>query len=407
MAMVSMHTSPTATPGRGDAGGINVLQLSLARGLANRGIAVDLLTRAEAEPEVTELFPGVTLRTIAAGGARHLPESGMADVADAFGEAVATLVGRAAPRYDLLHAHFWLSGLATLPVALELGLPFVQSFHTLGSMKNAALADSERPEPLRRLRAEAFLASEADAVVAASSAEVSALIDDLHAPASHMWVIPPGVDTTLFTPNRAGHAPELRRRLDLEDDRPLMVMAGRIEPIKAQDLAIRILAAVHSLHGWAPLLVVAGEAPIGAEGYRDSLDALAEDLGVTPHLRFVGPLDRIELADLFAAAAVTLITSYSETFGLVALESAASGTPVVGYRSAGLLESVAEGESGVLVPTRDPAAWARTVSDLLDDELSLARLSASARRHAEGFTWATATRSLLGVYESLLGRTGD
>jgi D-inositol-3-phosphate glycosyltransferase len=403
--MISMHTSPDARPGRGDSGGMNVALLGLARSLAQRGIAVDLLTRAERRPEVTELSDGVTLRTLAAGPFGAVPKGDLAALTDDFGEAVATLVGRAAPRYNLLHAHYWLSGLATLPVALELGLPFVQSFHTLAAIKNAALAEGDTPEGDRRVYSEAFLANEADAVIAGSSAEVNSLIDDVNAPADKMWVIPPGVDTELFTPARAQNSADVRRRLGLEPDRPILVVAGRIQPLKAQELAVRVLGAIHAhynLRGWAPVLVLAGEPTDGAEAYRDSLLTLATSLGVGEGVRLVGSLAREDLADLFAAASLTLIPSHSETFGLVALESAASGTPVVGYRSTGLTESVSEGQSGVLVDTRDPETWARTVSDLLGNRPALQALGTTARDHAEGFTWASAAASLTGVYKSLL-----
>jgi len=399
-----MHTSPAAQPGRGDSGGMNVSIVSLARSLASRGIEVDLLTRAEAEPEIREIHPGVTLRTLAAGPMAPLRKEALADVTDSFGEAVASLVGRDSPRYDLIHAHYWLSGIATLPVALELGLPFVQSFHTLAAMKNAALAPGDSPEPDRRLYSEAFLAHQADAVVAGSAAEATTLIDPLRAPAEKLWVIPPGADTELFHPSRRANAATTRARFGLEGDRPLLVVAGRVQPLKAQDFAVRVLGALHARGGMRPLLVLAGEATAGAEGYYATVMALASELGVADSVRVLGSLDQESLADLFAAASLTLVPSHSETFGLVALESAASGTPVIGFRGTGLLESVAEGHSGVLVDTRDPEQWATTVTSLLDNPDLLTAMRASAREHAEGFTWATASTSLLGLYESLLAR---
>jgi D-inositol-3-phosphate glycosyltransferase len=402
VAMISMHTSPADPPGRGDAGGMNVAIVALARQLAGRGLEVDLLTRATAEPAAIDLGGGVTVRTLAAGPPAPLPKSELASVADEFGEAVATLVGRSSPRYDLLHAHYWLSGLAVLPVAIELALPLVQNFHTLGAMKNAALAPGDQPEPEGRLRGEMFIANQADAIIAGSSAEVTSLIDDLRAPADRLWVIPPGVDTELFTPERAGNERSLRARLGLEAERPLLVVAARIQPLKDQELAIRVLAELHALRGWAPLLVVAGEA--SDPSYRQDLAELAIELGVGNDVRFVGALDRETLADLFAAAVLTLVPSHSETFGLVALESASSGTPVIGYRSTGLIESVADGESGILMDGRNPREWAGVISTLLADEVRLGHLAASARGHAEGFTWATSATSLLAVYESLARR---
>ena len=400
--MVSMHTAPHAQPGRGDSGGMNVALLGLATALAQQGIAVDLLTRAESRPEVIELSPGVTVRTLAAGPFGPLPKGDLAGVVDDFGEAVATAAGRTAPRYDLLHAHYWLSGLAVLPVSLELGLPLVQSFHTLAAMKNRTLAAGDTPEPDRRLFTEGFLAAQADAVIAGSSAEVDTLIDDLRAPADRLWVIPPGVDNTLFTPSRAANAATTRARLGLSPDRPILVVAGRIQHLKAQDLAVRILAAIMASGGMSPQLVLAGEPTPGAESYLASVVELANSLGVADDLRVVGALDREQLADLFAAATLTLVPSTSETFGLVALESAASGTPVIGFHSTGLVESVSEGQSGYLVRSRNPREWAGVITDLLADPTALTELGQSARRHAEGFTWATAAASLTGIYESLI-----
>ncbi len=407
VAMVSMHTSPDALPGRGDSGGLNISLLALAQGFADRGVEVDLLTRAVAEPRAVELSAGVTLRSLAAGPTEPMPKGRLPEFADEFGEAVATLAGRAAPRYDVIHAHYWLSGLATLPVALELGLPFVQSFHTIGAMKNTTLAPGEAPEPLARLRGETYLASQSDAVIAGSSAEVASIIDDLRAPAERLWVIPPGVDTELFDPARSMRADEVRAALGLPPGRPMLLVVGRIQPLKGQDLAIRVLAQLPAALTPPPLLVFAGEPTAGAEGYSSSLARLADELGVAVDIRFLGALEREELADLFAAASLTMIPSRSETFGLVALESAASGTPVVGYRGTGLVESVADGESGLLVDSREPADWARTVAGLLEDPALLERLGASARGHAEGFTWATTGASLLAVYESLLVPLGQ
>ena len=397
--MVSMHTSPVEPPGIGDAGGMNVAILALANQLARRGVEVDLLTRATGAPEERELADGVLLRSLPAGPATPLSKSGLVDVADEFGEAVAHVAGRTEPRYDLIHAHYWLSGLATLPVAIELGLPFVQTFHTLGAMKNKSLAPGDQPEHEGRLRGEAFLASQADAIVAGSAAEVDTLIDDLHTPAERLWVIPPGVDTDLFTPDRARNSSAVHERLGLPADRPLLVIAGRVQPLKDQELGIRILAEL-SMVAPAPVLVIAGEAadPV----FRARLEQAAIVHGVEADVRFVGALDRETLADLLAAAECTLVTSYSETFGLVALESAASGTPVIAFRGTGLTESVSDGESGYLVDSRDPADWAATILAHRADGARVATMRRSARGFAEGFTWATAAASHLALYEALV-----
>ena len=401
IAVVSMHTSPTQQAGTGDAGGMNISLRSTATELAARGVEVELLTRANGHAAQRDLEPGVTLHELRAGPLGPLAKDDLAGVSDEFGEAVATLAGRKSPRYDLIHAHYWLSGIATLPVALELGLPFVQSFHTLAAMKDRLAAPGAPSEPQRRRQSETYLANQANAIVAGSAAEATCLIDEVRAPAGRVWVIPPGVDIDLFRPNRVDAEPRIRDGLAVAPGRPILVIAGRLQPLKDQELAIRALAELHAIRGWAPVLVIAGEATPGGEAYANGLRSLATELGVADEVRFVGALSRERLAELFAAASVTLLPSHSETFGLVALESAASGTPVVGFRGSGMLESVSEGRSGLLVDSRNPREWAETIGQLLDDPQALGRMSESARDHALGFTWAATATALLGVYGSL------
>ncbi|QEE61780.1 glycosyltransferase [Salinibacterium sp. dk2585] len=402
VALVAMHTPPAQQAGTGDSGGLNVSLLATAHELAKRGVEVELLTRASGPPSVTLLEPGVSIHALPAGPPAPVDKSRLRALTDEFGESVARLAGRIAPRYDVIHAHYWLSGIATLPVSLELGVPFVQSFHTLAAMKNRHLATGQDPEPELRLRSEGYLASQASAVVAGSVAEVGCLIDELHAPAERVWVIPPGVDVSLFTPDRAA-AGKVRREYSIEEGRPVLAVVGRVQPLKDQELAVRTLAALRRRRGWTPVLVIAGESTPGDEPYLESLRSLATRLGVEDDVRFVGALERQPLADLLAVATVTLVPSHSETFGLVALESAASGTPVVGYRSTGLMESIAEGESGVLLDSRDPEDWAAAVGSLLDDQAARERLSRRAREHALGFTWGTNATALLALYAALAG----
>jgi D-inositol-3-phosphate glycosyltransferase len=394
VAMVSMHSSPVAQPGTADAGGMNVTILGVAAELAIRGVTVDLLTRASGPPGVSQLLPGVTLHELAAGEAGPLPKDRLSEVADEFGEAVAALARREAAGFDIVHAHYWLSGIATLPVAIELGVPLVQSFHTLAAMKDAS--GTGTTEPIIRRRSETFLATQADAIVAVSSAEATALIDAVGAPADRTWIIPPGVDLDLFRP-RAETG--IRRALDVELERPIVALAGRMQPLKGHELAVRALAEVHALRGWAPLLVIAGEVTPGDEAFLEGLRSLAGELGVASDIRFVGALHRDALAELLAEATVTLVPSFSETFGLVALESAAAGTPVIGFRAGGLAESV--GEAGVLLDTRDPRVWAREIALMIDGRQRRSALGLSARAHAEHYTWGAAATSLLGVYAGI------
>ena len=409
--MVSMHTSPAALPGTGDAGGMNVAILGLAAELAIRDVRVDLITRAAGPAATRTLLPGVTLHELPAGEPGPLPKERLPEVTDEFGEAVAALSRRDSTssktgRYDVIHAHYWLSGIATLPVAIELGLPFVQSFHTLATMKNAAGAADAEPatfpeEPVQRLRSETFLATQADAVVTSSSAEATVIIDEVGAPANRTWIIPPGVDLGLFSPRLEGTHASVRRQLGLETERPIVVVAGRVQPLKGHELAIRALAELHAIRGWAPVLVIAGEVTPGEEGYAAQLRALAGDLGVGSDVRFVGALHRDVLADLLSAAAVTLVPSFSETFGLTALESAAAGTPVLGFRSGGISEAIEEGISGFLLGNRDPRYWATELAVLIENNERRAELGITARGFAERFTWGAAATSLMGVYAGI------
>ena len=396
VALIAMHTSPTAHPGTGDAGGMNVSILGTAAELAIRDVQVDLITRATAAPRVSTLLPGVTLHEVAAGEPGPLSKERMPEAADEFGEEVARLARTS--RYDLMHAHYWLSGIAALPVAIELNLPLVQSFHTTAAMKNALAGPAQQEEPERRLRSEGFIARQADALIAASSAEATALIDLVGAPADRTWIVPPGVDLALFSPRPERAWAQTRRALGLEPDRPIVVIAGRVQPLKGHELAVRALAELHAMRGWAPLLVIAGEVTPGETSFAESLRALAAELGVASDVRFVGALDRDALADLFSAATVTLVPSFSETFGLVALESAAAGTPVLAFRTGGLAESVDDGVSGVLLGTRDPRYWASEIAVMIEDDARRAAMSITARGFAERFTWGATATSLLGVY---------
>lgn len=386
---------------------MNVALRSLASELAARSVHVDLLTRAQGEPSERELEPGVVLHELAAGERGPIRKDDLAFVTDEFGEAVAELARRPHAPFDLIHAHYWLSGIASLPVALELGVPLVQSFHTLAAMKNAETDSIAPVESDRRLHSEAYLAAQSAAVVAGSAAEATFLIDEVRAPADRVWVIPPGVDVDLFQPNRVkrGAGPDadsrVRNTWAIAEGRPILVVVGRVQPLKDQELAIRTLAGLHARHGSAPVLLVAGESTPGDEEYLSHLKSVAVDLGVEQDVLFIGALPREVLADVLASAALTLVTSHSETFGLVALESAASGTPVVGFRGSGMVESIAEGVSGLLIDSRDPHEWAQTVAGVLEDDALRTAMAISGRDHALGYTWAASATALLGVYGSL------
>jgi D-inositol-3-phosphate glycosyltransferase len=377
---------------------MNVAMLATATELAIRGIQVDLITRAIGVPSVRDLLPGVRLRTLPAGGVGVLPRGRLSQHTDEFGEALAVLARSSAGAYDIIHSHYWLSGVAALPVCLELGIPLVQSFHTLAAMKDTAGIPGVGPEPVVRGRSETFIAHQADAIVAASAAEAAFIIDNVNGRADRTWIVPPGVDLGLFSPRDAAAASRVRDALNIDLVRPLVALVGRIQPLKGHELAIRSMAELRASQGWAPLLVIAGEPTPGDEGFERELRELANSLGVVEDIQFVGAIYHDQLAELLCAAHLTIMPSYTETFGLVAIESAACGTPVIGYRTDGLRESISEGISGELLGTREPREWATTIAALIQDDERRHSLGVTARTFAERFSWRSAAASLSGIY---------
>lgn len=368
VALVSRPSSPIAQAGAGDAGSLGVLMLGLAAELAIRDVAVDLVGPGQQDSSIA-LLPGVSLHLLAA------------DTSDEFGEGFARLV-RDRP-VDIVHAYGLPSGIAALPAAIELRIPFVETF---GGITGAP--------------AERYLADQADAVIAASASDAGTLLDAVGSPAARTWIVPPGVDLELFAPHPPD--PDLRRSLGIEPDRPVLAMIGRLAPRKGQELAIEALAELHAMRGWAPLLVIAGGPETGMEEWAGTLAPFAADLGVGRDVRMLGPIHRDEVADLLAIADVALVPSADEPFGLVALEAAASGTPVVASRVGALPEAV--GSGGLLLTSRDPTEWAAVLASLLDDESHRTAFGAAGRAHAERFTWGAAAASLLGIYAVLSSR---
>ncbi|MGM1028511.1 MAG: glycosyltransferase [Actinomycetota bacterium] len=396
IAVVSMHTSPADRPGKGDAGGLNVLVLESARALAARGNHVDVFTRSPGAPHSQALAPGVTLYALATGGG-VVRKHELPNLADAFGAELERVALSASDSYDVIHAHYWLSGLAALPVSLSLGIPIVQTFHTLAEEKNRRLADGERPEPERRVLTERYLAGEVDAIAAVSRAEIDVLCDGVGASAERVWLVPPAVDTVLFQPAPVRARAEVRARLGVRLDEGLVVCVGRVQPLKGQDLAVRMLE-----HLPGAVLVLAGDATPGDERYLESLHDIARVIGVEGRVRHIGSLERPALARLLDAADVVVVPSRSESFGLVPLEAAASGTPVVASRVGGLTESVVDGETGVLVDGRDPAEWAQVVGAILDDVDLQLELGLAGRRIVSRRDWRDVAQELETVYRSTI-----
>lgn len=388
IGFVSLHTSPTDTPGKGDAGGMNVVELNHALALGRSGHSVDLITRRAdtSQPPVAEVDQSVTLRLLDAGPPEPMAKSAQEAVIGQFRERLAEL----AP-YDVIVSQHWMSGVAALPVARRWGVPHVQSYHSIAAPVGADLSYGEPPESPGRGAGERMLAAESDAIITISDAEAHTVVDRLGADPRKVHVVPPGVDHNVFRPAVARAEP------------PYIAYAARLQPLKAPDLAVRALAAVPP--HVRPELHIAGEGSKDFATYQQELEVLIDHLGLREQVRFVGSFDRPGLATFLGRATLTVVPSYSETFGLVALESAACATPVVASAAGGLVESVADGRSGVLLHSRRPRDWADAITGLLTDPVRYSTLVDGARQHAARYDWQTSADGLHSVLTKLVTRT--
>jgi D-inositol-3-phosphate glycosyltransferase len=400
VATVSVHTSPLDQPGAGDAGGMNVYIVEVSRRLAARGIAVDVFTRATSSdlPPVVEMSPGVTVRHVSAGpfeglGKEELPAQLCAFTAGVLREEAQHEPGH----YDVVHSHYWLSGQVGWLARDRWSVPLIHTAHTLAKVKNAALAAGDRPEPRARVIGEEQVVAEADRLVANTDDEARQLVDHYGADPRRTLVVPPGVDLDRFRP---GDRAAARRALGVPADAVVLTFVGRIQPLKAPDLlleaAARMLADDPALRDRLQVHVVGAPSGSGLEAPR-RLEELAGRLGIADRVRFLPPQAPDRLALHYRAADVAVVPSHNESFGLVALEAQACGTPVVAAAVGGLLTAVRDGVSGVLVDGRDPAAYAAAIRAVLARRPLLA---AGARRHASDFSWDRTADTLVAAYTS-------
>lgn len=391
IAAVSLHTSPLEDPGGADAGGMNVVVLEQSLALARLGHRVDLFTRRSdpAAPDVVEVADGVRLHHLDAGPRTPLAKSAMEQAIAPFRTALhAALTAEAtAGSWDLIHSHHWFSGVAALPVARELGLPHLQSFHSVAAPEGAGSLDAGEPaESDGRIPGERFTATGSDLVVAVSEAEARTVGERYGVPGERLSVVRPGVDVERFHP-----CPEEEERRV----RPTVLFTARLQPLKGPDLALEVLARLDPELG--ARLVLAGGVSQDFAQYLDELRELARELGVQDRVEFVGSLGRDELAEAMRCAGALLLTSWSETFGLVALEAQASGTPVLAWRCAGGVEE-AVGPEGHVLESRDPDVWAEALQSLLGDAEGYRTAVRSAREFAATRAWDAAAQSLAGLY---------
>jgi D-inositol-3-phosphate glycosyltransferase len=404
VATLSVHTSPLDQPGSGDAGGLNVYVTEVAKRLADRGIEMDIFTRATSSdlPPTVELVPGVTVRHIIAGPYEGLDKNDLPAQLCAFTSGVMREEATHEPGwYDVVHSHYWLSGQVGWLAKERWGVPLVHSMHTMAKVKNASLAERDCPEPEMRAIGEAQVVAAADRLIASTAEEAAELVGLYDADPERVVTVAPGVDLDVFTP--AGR-PESRARLGYADDAVVLLFVGRIQPLKAPDVLLRAAAELlrvdPSLRDRLVVAVVGGPSGSGL-AEPEHLHKLAGSLGIADLVRFERPAPQSVLADYYRAATVTLVPSYTESFGLVAVESQACGTPVVAARVGGLRTAVHDGVSGVLISGHDPVDYARAVHDIVSQPRRAAEMMAGAMRHSRRFGWEATVDRVLEVYSTL------
>lgn len=405
IAILSVHTSPLHQPGTGDSGGMNVYITETAKRIAARGIEVEIFTRATSltEPDVTELAPGVLVRHIPAGPFEGLRKEDLP--AQLCAVTAGVLRAEAAKNegfYDLVHSHYWLSGQVGWIAQERWGVPLVHTMHTMARVKNLTLAQGDAPEPAIREIGEEQVVTAADRLVANTHAEAKELIELYHADPNRVRVVHPGVDLDVFVP---GNQKAARNELGVAEDAIVLLFVGRIQPLKAPDVLIEAAAEILKLNPEfrGQLLVAICGGPSGSGLERpDALVTLAEQLGVSDVVKFVPPTSRAELVKWFQAASLCVVPSYSESFGLVAIEAQACGTPVIAARVGGLPTAVRDGISGVLVDGHEPATWASHIINVVTNDELRSRLSAGAIAHAAHFGWEDTTDKLISVYQEAI-----
>lgn len=422
VAMLSVHTSPLDQPGTGDAGGMNVYVAGLSEALARAGAQVEIFTRATTSrvPDVVRLAPGVTVRHVTAGPYEGLDKNDLPGQLCAFTAGVLrTEAARTAGWYDVVHSHYWLSGQAGWLAADRWDVPLVHSMHTMAKVKNAALAPGDTPEPLGRVIGEEQVVAAADALVASTPVEAGELVELYDADPGRVHVVAPGVDLALFRPAvrsdlldgdhdgdvtgpgdgllDPGFARARERELLGLPPGPLVLFAGRVQPLKGPDVLLRALSEIRDAGAPVPTLVVLG-GPSGRRTAVRELEALAVQEGIADRVVFRPPVPRDELPHWYRAADLVAVPSHNESFGLVAAEAQASGTPVVAAAVGGLRTVVQDGVSGVLVPDHEPRSWARAITGLLADPAARDRLRRGAVRVGRGFGWDAAAAQMLKVY---------
>ena len=402
IAVLMVHTSPLEQPGIGDAGGMNIYVVESAQRMAAMGVSVDIYTRRThaSETESVEISPGVRVRYFECGHGTLTKEQLPAHISGLSKEFLRLVKDES---YDAIHSHYWISGKVAMPAAKELGIPLVHTMHTMARVKNLNLAEGETPEPMIRVQGETQVVAAANALVANTDAEAASLVSLYDACPDIVHVVSPGVDLYTFTPGQGRSA--AREFVGLPNDALVVSFVGRIQPHKGPEVLIR---ATSELVKHSPLLrhklivnIIGGASGANTEEV-DRLKELATWLAIDDVVRFSPPVPRADLAQWYRAADLVVVPSYSESFGLVALEAQACGTPVVATAVGGLRTAVADGISGVLVDGHDPKAWSSVIARLLQEPQRRVLLSMGAIEHASHFGWDATARGTLDIYDQVI-----
>ena len=397
-----VHTSPLDQPGAGDAGGMNIYVVESAERMAAMGVSVDIFTRRHNPdlPDIVELSAGVRVRHLNIGACSATKEELPAlipNLSDAFSKVLQD------EKYDVLHSHYWISGKVAMPVAKKFGIPLAHTMHTMARVKNMNLAEGERPEPMIRVQGETQVVAAAEALIANTDAEAASLVSLYEACPDNVSVVSPGVDLYTFTAGSGRKA--AREAVGLPQDAHILAFVGRIQPHKGPEVLIRAVAEMlnHSPHLRTKLItIIMGGASGSGLGEVERLKDLASWLNISDVVRFENPVPRAQIPQWYRAAHLVCVPSYSESFGLVALEAQACGTPVVATAVGGLRTAVADGISGVLVDGHDPRAWSSVLARLIQEPQRRVLLSMGAIEHASHFGWDATARGTLDIYDRII-----
>jgi D-inositol-3-phosphate glycosyltransferase len=398
VAFLSLHTSPMEQPGSGDAGGMNVYIRSLASALAETGVEVDIFTRATdaGRPAVERPCPGVCVHNVAAGPRRKVPKEELPELLHGMVAEIERISGQQWPgRYDLVHSHYWISGVAGLALSRQWNVPFVHTMHTMAKVKNLVLQPGEKPEPRSREDGEYRIVDGATRLIANTGIEAAELASHYGANFDCIDVAPPGVDLSTFTPAFRDHSRAARA---VPSRTFHLLFAGRIQWLKGPQVLIQAAALLRRRRPDIDLKVTILGALSGSGNF--NLASLVKTAGMDDVVTHLPPVAAPELAGWYRSADVVVMPSYSESFGLVALEAQACGTPVLATRVGGLSRAVRDGHTGLLVDGHLADDWADALEDLHDDPVRRQDMGRTAAVEAESSGWQRTAAITLESYRA-------